>query len=618
MTDELSIQPIQTQKKRSATPYVVPGLIVGGAAAGYGVHRYAQPKYGSYADILKESNDQFQSRLGAATGEQKEFLTALGEVRKASEAAENQWDLHEATVRAQAQNGELINDSAYNTLLEQQKAAQTALDEKMAVVLNAKTPTVSHLSINDAIGQHINDLVSASAKYEELKTNGASKAELAEQEKIIKELENKTEEIARKVAKKFNYSSTGEALKADKNTVADAVKNIIEHNKQAQLRNGDIPKEVPGITKKINNYTKVKGDIAREQATLDSAYSKLDEMLGFQNRKDGLNVRKLYESNPQEASNVIGRAAQKDRLLVNNLTGLKSRYEEIIKTIDPKKVNEPFTLDMILDAIKKVGQGEPLENVIQSSVESYMQNVQNEIEKVTGEKLSAKDKALLEKLAKNDMTIDEAIAKLSERQKEMLEVGQAVRTSQEKLTKLRAYEAGMKKQLKAEGFHIKDGKMYDKAGKEIVPEVKEAAPKVFDYSTALEHQTGFTAKNDASIKLSNFEAPSEAVVNEATKAEKEALEAATAAVEKAKAEITPLTDAQIQEIVSKDLNAKNKAEYAAKEVESKTKGFIDKFSKDLEGKLGKNAGKWVIGAIAAGAVIGGLLGKVVAPKNDAV
>ena len=81
---------------------------------------------------------------------------------------------------------------------------------------------------------------------------------------------------------------------------------------------------------------------------------------------------------------------------------------------------------------------------------------------------------------------------------------------------------------------------------------------------------------------------------------------------------TALTDAQIQEIVSKDLNAKNKAEYAAREVESKTKGFIDKFSKDLEGKLGKNAGKWVIGAIAAGAVIGGLLGKVIAPKNDAV
>ena len=78
MSDELQIQ-----QGSSSTPYALTGGVIGGVGAGLGAHYLTKPKYSSYEDIIAESQDSFNKKIEAATGEEKDLLTRAKEIREA-------------------------------------------------------------------------------------------------------------------------------------------------------------------------------------------------------------------------------------------------------------------------------------------------------------------------------------------------------------------------------------------------------------------------------------------------------------------------------------------------------------------------------------------------------
>ena len=90
MSDELTIQP-QVQQKSNAVPYAAGGAIVGGLAGALSPVGVTKPKYASYEDILKESEDTFKSQIEKG-GEAKGVWEAAKEHAEKVKNAEAEYD----------------------------------------------------------------------------------------------------------------------------------------------------------------------------------------------------------------------------------------------------------------------------------------------------------------------------------------------------------------------------------------------------------------------------------------------------------------------------------------------------------------------------------------------
>lgn len=90
MSDELTIQP-QVQQKSNAIPYAAGGAIVGGLAGALSPVGVTKPKYASYEDILKESEDTFKSQIEKG-GDAKGVWEAAKEHAEKVKNAEAEYD----------------------------------------------------------------------------------------------------------------------------------------------------------------------------------------------------------------------------------------------------------------------------------------------------------------------------------------------------------------------------------------------------------------------------------------------------------------------------------------------------------------------------------------------
>ena len=90
MSDELTIQP-QVQQKSNAVPYAAGGAIIGGLAGALSPVGVTKPKYSSYEDILKESEDTFNSQIEKG-GEAKGVWEAAKEHAEKVKNAEAEYD----------------------------------------------------------------------------------------------------------------------------------------------------------------------------------------------------------------------------------------------------------------------------------------------------------------------------------------------------------------------------------------------------------------------------------------------------------------------------------------------------------------------------------------------
>ena len=90
MSDELTIQP-QVQQKSNAVPYAAGGAIIGGLAGALSPVGVTKPKYSSYEDILKESEDTFKSQIEKG-GDAKGVWEAAKEHAEKVKNAEAEYD----------------------------------------------------------------------------------------------------------------------------------------------------------------------------------------------------------------------------------------------------------------------------------------------------------------------------------------------------------------------------------------------------------------------------------------------------------------------------------------------------------------------------------------------
>lgn len=91
MSDELTIQPQVQQKQSSALPYAIGGAIVGGTVGALSPVGVTKPKYASYEDILKESEDTFKSQIEKG-GDNKGVWEAAKEHAEKVKNAEAEYD----------------------------------------------------------------------------------------------------------------------------------------------------------------------------------------------------------------------------------------------------------------------------------------------------------------------------------------------------------------------------------------------------------------------------------------------------------------------------------------------------------------------------------------------
>lgn len=189
MTDELSIQ----NQRPSAVPYIGIGGAAAGTAGYFGLPKIesvrkwmSEPaKYGSYADLINEKEDEFQKTVEAAEGEEKTLMEKAQKARQAGKEAGDKYDADlknylesnkaGATPELPADN-ELLKEQV--TLKEKLSEAQKNLDDKIKQLeeLEAENlrKTAPKIEVNqqaiDALTEKINSAKTV-AKENQIKLN---------------------------------------------------------------------------------------------------------------------------------------------------------------------------------------------------------------------------------------------------------------------------------------------------------------------------------------------------------------------------------------------------------------------------------------------------------------
>ena len=133
MTNDFSVQ-----QQPSATPYVLGGALVGGAAgAGTAYITAPKPKYGSYEDIINEAEDAFQKSTEEVIEDTSVREKAVEARKKIVEARDN-YNKELEAFKAAYQEGEIIPDENYKNLQEDLKAKTEAVEAKRTELIENK------------------------------------------------------------------------------------------------------------------------------------------------------------------------------------------------------------------------------------------------------------------------------------------------------------------------------------------------------------------------------------------------------------------------------------------------------------------------------------------------
>lgn len=116
MSDELTIQPQVQQKQSNALPYALGGAAIGGTLGAVSPVGVTKPKYASFEDILKESEDTFNSQIEKG-GDNKGVWEAAKEHAEKVKNAEAEYDKKVQEIKD-------ANKTAAGTLPETEQAAK--------------------------------------------------------------------------------------------------------------------------------------------------------------------------------------------------------------------------------------------------------------------------------------------------------------------------------------------------------------------------------------------------------------------------------------------------------------------------------------------------------------
>lgn len=608
MSEDFAIQ----QQRPSAVPYLLGGAAVGAGGAylidRYGTKYATQPaKYNSYEDLLKESNDEFKK---TSEGIEESLKTKAKNARKAAADAGTKWDNDFEAFKNANKAGEmpqLAEDDPLQKALKEKEGALAAKREELVKAekeklkaANTKVPVEPEKPVNiDAMQKGLDTKI---AKNKALNEDLNKKlGELAEKKYQIVKSPNKyvkfggnsirKEEAIANVDKELETYINGlKGIKNSKKALLVESQNVIQ-NLITGLEYNDA---------KVPEYGFAKSKAAAEKA--------LKEVSGGKTAKDAINK---YLNNPGNAENQkqIQRLidAEKKRLgKVENLQNLYNEYAAQAKPEELKKVTKE-----IKDRIGKLFGINFSATVTETSEPT--KKILNFVENLTKD-----EKATLERLiGKGELTpkiFENKVNELKGNIKNLESATGTLNTLQGELEKV----AG-------EGAYIKDGKLFNKAGKEVKATMKapalqnkvEIRDNGIDFLKAqikaAKEGTPVANKTVATLTEEQIAQKAKAAVtDEMVKAEKDAVEAAKKAVDEARAKLPKNPEKSIETLVKEFAETNGSREDAVKKA---TEPLKEDLKKLFEGKINN---KKLAGVLVSGAAIGLLIGAAMRPKAKEV
>ena len=621
MTDELGIQ----KQQPSAVPYAIGGGIVGGAGAYLGTNYFTKPKYGSYEDIInKMEPDTFNKELSEATGDKKTLYEAAKAVRDAKGTAESEFETKLSAFK-ETSNGEIaVETPAYEELKKAQDDAKAKLDAKIAELQNAKAEEIRNASKGGTVSPKAKeaiDKIKAEIEAEtkkiasldkemnsELKNLANEKFKLVDhlqslenkkraakkpdviarlQEEIKqarKDVNAKEAEINEAISKRVESMSFTAANKSELKTLKD--------NKVKEMQNyiSDI------IAERSNNSARVGISVKELETKRNNAFKVIKEITG-----NDYSAKTAEELNTQ-----VARQIKAEQLKIEKLDKLQKAFEEAVekaKATSGEKTTEDKIIKILYGLFEK----------------SETKTTEVSAEKYFAESLSKEELQAFNRLVKSGNAD---------------QIEEVIKASKDRIAKLEASLNDIKTvtakvaELGGEGAYIEGGVLKDAAGKKVVfkPEQVRISSEGIEVPKStklagLERQLE-RIEGTASVELTEeqiAERARNAVDSSLYRTEQEAFNKAKQEAENMYRglERRPATEDEILQSFLKKENVASKEEYLSKRIESEKNSFIEKYGKQLEGKLGKGAG-WKLAAITAGGlVIGGIIGSMFTPKNNA-
>ena len=149
MTDELAIQAVNPQVKRkdNTMPYALGGAAIGAVAGGLSPIGVTKPKYSSYEDILKESNDILEKNINKG-GDNKSFWETAKQHKEAVDKAGEEWEAKVKEIKESHKTaaGELPAD---NEAAKKLKSAQEAYDNELKNLVETEKKKLGRGTVAD-------------------------------------------------------------------------------------------------------------------------------------------------------------------------------------------------------------------------------------------------------------------------------------------------------------------------------------------------------------------------------------------------------------------------------------------------------------------------------------
>ena len=595
MTDEMQIQ-----STKSNGPALLGGVL-GGATAGYVTQRFTKPKYGSYDQIIKDMKpDEFTKAQEAAPEEFKDFFTEAKALREAEDAAGKEWEAALADFKAANATG-VVDESgeAYQALKKAAEDAKANLEAANAELAKAGTTTKT-TSIFKAINHKADKIFEATKAYEKLKAENAPEEAIKAARAKVEQLEAEANELCKQIAEKMEYTGKG-TIEAQKEAAARAYRQNITDNVNKKLK--ERVDSAEDFSKLIKNYTTKQGAVKAENDAFAKALKDISDIRGtnvtadvfsaqsniaYQNEVNQLkrleNLKGVIEKAKKSPEGLDGLTAQITAAM--NAGGKnEGNVNIVINLLNGKPLNAPVSDAAIKEAkdyISKLPEGQ--QKVLQSLLNGEITetNVAKAIEQAQGRQKIITDAA--EVFKNHEANLRTAKQGVTDALKE-------IRT------------ASNDPQAIIKDGVLKHGKGYKKPATPAFVKEKLQLPSGVKVPQGVEIE--YTASNAG-------KAAKEAVANA-----QEAFNAAEAA-RKAAFDKLPKVAANEEEVAANFAKSKgvaDKADFVKKQVEEKATNFKEKFAKQLEGKLGANAGWKLAGIAAAGALVGYGIFKALTPSK---
>ncbi|MBR6126895.1 hypothetical protein IKQ21_04340, partial [bacterium] len=524
-----------------------------------------------------------------------------------------------------AANGAVtVNETdEYKKLVQTAKEKQQALTAKKESLiadeikkLQAKPAETRVAEIYEAINHNAKETAKAVSYYEKLKNDKSAdpKRVQAALDKLHRR-EKEGEELAAKIAEKLKYTGIGKAADDQKKAAKETYHQYIKDKVTKNMQKIDTPALDSTETAMVKEYTKRLNAVNAENEAFEKALGDIAEIRGMKKNKITID----------SVRNQSFIASQYETKQIRRLEALKTALQEANVNVNAQSGN---IADYVIKGKIGVKDVELLVNgkvtpTLKDEIKKYMDT------------LTENDRKVLEKILNGDITeenINKAIEVSTKRQQTLYSAGQIIQNHDANIEQLTrdANEqlAAIRTQVNDTKAYVKEGVLYNQKGEVIKTAGRRPAqnlkveiqlPKgviMPENGVQIEYQVGGSKLSAEELK----EAALKNIKEESYKVEQEAFNAAEAA-RKTAYEKLDKTTADEAEQLSKFLKEKcggaaSQEEYVAKQIESKKASFIEKYGKQLESKLGKNAG-WKLAAITAGGVLlGGLIGKLIAPKGD--